>query len=341
MLPFDVRLMECVFMLDLTTTYCGLTLTNPLIVAASTISNHVDRVKQAEECGAAALIIRSLFEEQISFDSQRMADRLAAGGESFAEAVNYFPPIKHSGPKEHLMWVERTRAAVKMPLFASLNAVSPGAWVDYARQLADTGVNGLEVNYYVVATDMQRAGADIEKSLYETVEQVRATVKLPIAVKLSPYYTSIPNVVAELEKRGVQAVAMFNRFLQPDIDPLTETLHNEMVFSMPNEIKIPLRWVALLYGRAKVDLSLTSGVHRGLDAVKALLAGATTVQMAATLLRNGIPYLSTMLLEIQNWMNEHGYTSVNEFRGKMSQKNCDDPFTFERAQYVQLLLDQR
>lgn len=328
-------------MVDFSTTYLGIPLKNPLVVAASTISSHVDRVKMAEDAGAGALVIRSLFEEQIQFDHLLMDERLSAGSESFPEALTHFPQVQHGGPKEHLMWVEKTRKAVSMPLFASLNAVSPGAWTHYARQLADTGVNGLEVNFYAVATDPLRPGIEIERDLYEVVESVRAEIKLPIAVKLSPFYTSTVNVVHELEQRGANGVVLFNRFLQPDIDPDTETLFSQMIFSHAEEMKVPLRWIALLYGRTTLDLSLSTGAHTGRDVVKALLAGATTVQMAATLLRHGVHYLSTMLMHMQNWMQERGYNSVNEFRGKLSQKNCDDPFTFERAQYVKLLLDQK
>ncbi|NWG17539.1 MAG: dihydroorotate dehydrogenase-like protein [Chloroflexi bacterium] len=328
-------------MVDFSTTYLGIPLKNPLVVAASSISSHVDTVKQAEEAGAGALVIRSVFEEQIQFDQLRMEESLNVGAESFAEALTVFPKVEHGGLKEHLMWVEKTRAAVKMPLFASLNAVSPGAWVSYAKQLAETGVNGLEVNFYAVATDLQRPGSDIERALYEVVESVRAEVTLPIAVKLSPFYTSTVNVVSELEKRGANGVVLFNRFLQPDIDPDTESLVNQMVLSTPDEMRIPLRWIALLYGRTSLDLALSTGAHTGKDTVKALLAGATVVQMAAALLKNGVHYLSTMLIQMQGWMEEHGYQSVADFRGNVSQKNCDDPFAFERAQYVRLLLSQK
>lgn len=328
-------------MVDFSTTYLGIPLKNPLVVAASSLSSHVDTVKQAEDAGAGALVIRSLFEEQIQFDALRMENALNVAGDGFAEAQSSFPKVEHGGPKEHLMWVEKTRQAVKMPIFASLNAVSPGAWTTFAKQLADTGIDGLEVNFYAVATDPSRPGSELEKALYDVVERVRAEVNLPLAVKLSPYYTSIVNVVSEIEIRGVKGVVLFNRFLQPNIDPDTESLFTQMVYSTPEEIKAPLRWIAILYGRTQLDLALSTGVHTGKDAIKGLLAGATVVQMAATLLKNGPHYLSTMLIQMQGWMEEHSYASVSEFRGNVSQKNCDDPFAFERAQYVQLLLSQK
>ncbi len=327
-------------MVDLSTTYLGVSLKNPLVVAASSISSYVDRVKMAEEAGAGALVIRSLFEEQIEYDRQALAEFLASGADGYAESTSYYPQLKHGGPKEHLMWVEKTRKAVQMPLFASLNAVTPGAWVDYARQLAGTGVDGLEINYYIVPTDPDTPGSVIENRLYDIVERIRAEVSLPLAVKLSPFLTAPANVVRELEKRGVKGVVLFNRFLQPDIDPDSESLHSEMVLSTPAELKLPLRWVAILYGRTSLDLALNTGAHTGRDVVKGLLAGASVVQMAATLLKNGIPYLSTMLIHLQNWMDEKGYETLDDFRGNLSQKNVPDPDAFERAQYVKLLLAQ-
>lgn len=327
-------------MTNLATTYMGISLKNPLLVAASTISHLVDRVKMAEDVGAGGVVISSLFEEQIEIEQLRMADRLAVGSESFPEALSYFPNITYDEANEHLMWLEKTRKAVKIPLFASLNAFSAGSWVHYARQLEATGVDGLELNIYAVATDLTKSGSEIEKELYEIVEAVKAQVKIPVAVKLSPFYTSVVNVAAELDKRHVDALVLFNRFLQPTIEIETESLHNEMVFSTPQELKLPLRWIALISGRVKADLAITSGVHSGQDAIRALLAGATVVQTASALLKHGIPYLSTMLRDIEAWMSEKGYDKISDFQGKVSQKNCDDPFAFERAQYVRLLLSQ-
>jgi dihydroorotate dehydrogenase (fumarate) len=328
-------------MSSLKTTYMGIELEAPIVVAASSISSLLDRIKLAEQAGAGLLVIRSLFEEQIQMEALRMEDQLAVGADSFAEALSHFPDMEHGGAQEHLMWVEKTRQDVELPLIASLNAVSPGSWIEYAKQLESTGVDGLELNVYAVATNPKQTGADIEKTLYETVEAVKAEVKIPVAVKLSPFYTSVSNVVAELDKRGADAVVLFNRFLQPDIDLETESLKQEMVYSSAEELKLPLRWVALLYGRVKADLALNTGVHSGMDAAKAILAGAQIVQVASALLENGIPYLSTMLRELEGWMEAQGYEKLDDFRGKMSQKKVDDPFAFERAQYVKLLLSQK
>jgi dihydroorotate dehydrogenase (fumarate) len=328
-------------MADLKTTYMGIPLQTPLIVAASSISSKIDRIKNAEQAGAGALVIRSLFEEQIMFDALKMEEDLAVGADLFPEALSYFPSIRHGEADEHLMWIEKTRTEVKMPLIASLNATSPGAWTKYAKQLESTGVDGLEINIYTVASDPDQNGADIEQALFWIVEAIKGEVQIPVAVKLSPFYTSTANVAAELDSRGVEALVLFNRFLQPDIDIETETLKNEMVFSAPEEMKLPLRWVALLYGRVEADLALNTGVHSGLDAAKALLAGATVVQTASALLKNGIPYLSTMLRELEGWMDERGYINLESLRGKMSQREVDDPFVFERAQYIKLLMSQK
>ncbi len=328
-------------MADLTTKYMGLELDSPLIVAASSISSYIDRVELAEKAGAGALVIRSLFEEQIMFDALQLELDLEVGSESFPEALSYFPDIQHGEADEHLMWIEKTRAAVKLPLIGSLNAITPGAWTKYARQLEATGIDALELNVYAVATNPDKTSLEIEKDLYDIVKAVKAEVTIPVAVKLSPFYTSPLNVARELSALGVNALVLFNRFLQPDIDPQTESLKSEMVFSTPQEMKVPLRHIALLYGRIDSDLAITTGVHSGLDAVKAILSGASAVQTASALLKNGIPYLSTMLREIEGWMDERGYEKLDDFRGKLSQREAEDPFAFERAQYVKLLRSQK
>ena len=214
---------------DLKTTYMGIPLRSPIVVGASSVSGMLDRIKMAEQAGAGGLVIRSLFEEQIQFDALRMEESLAVGSESTPEARSYFPAIKHGDADEHLMWVEKTRKAVSFPLFASLNAVSRGAWTKYARQLEGTGVNGLELNVYVVAADARRSGTAIEVELFDVVEAVRQEVKIPLAIKISPFYTSVAYIASELDKRGASSVVLFNRFLQPDIDPATESLTTDMV----------------------------------------------------------------------------------------------------------------
>lgn len=328
-------------MTDLSTTYMGVKLSSPFVVAASSISSYVDQVEMAEKAGAGALVIRSLFEEQIMFDALRMEDSLSVGSDAFPEALTYFPEIKHGEADEHLMWVEKTRKAVEMPLFASLNAITPGAWVKYAKQLESTGIDGLELNIYSMSFDASKTSAEIESKMYEIVESVVNEVEIPVAIKLSPFLTSPLNVAADLDRRGANALVLFNRFLQPDIDAATESLVNKMVLSSADEMKLPLRHIALLYGRVDLDLALTSGMHSGLDAARALLGGAAVVQTASALIENGIPYLSTMIRELEAWMEEKGYETPDDFRGSLSQREVDDPYAFERAQYVKLLRSQK
>jgi dihydroorotate dehydrogenase (fumarate) len=327
-------------MADLGTRYMGLELKSPIVVAASSISGMVDRIEMAERSGAGALVIRSLFEEQIQFDAMRMEDSLASGSESFAEAISYLPELKLNPAEEHLHWIEEARAKVEMPLIASLNAVSPAGWMDYAKRLEATGVDGLELNVYSVAADPARTGTEIEAELFNILEAVRKQVSIPVAVKLSPYFTSMSNVAAQLDQRGTDALVLFNRFLQPDVDVERQALLNEMIYSSPAELKLPLRWVALLYGRIQAHMALNTGVHSGTDVAKAILVGAQVVQVASALLIHGIPYLSTMLRELEGWMDEKGFGELEDFRGRLSQHQTEDLVGFERAQYVRLLMGQ-
>lgn len=322
---------------DLSTSYMGIALSSPVVVAASSLSNRLETVRKAEEAGAGALVLRSLFEEQIALDRMRMEEELAVGAESFPEATTYFPEIEHGEASEHLHFVEKLRREVRMPLIGSVNAASAGTWTDYARRLEEAGVDGVELNVYRVETDPDRSSADVEAELMSLFDQVRRAVSVPVAVKLSPYYTALGNLARQLSDRGAAALVLFNRFLQPDIDLSRGVMRNEMPLSAPEEMRVPLRWTGLLHGRIGADIALNSGVRSGEDVVKALLAGATVVQVAATLIRNGAPYISTMLREIERWMAENGHGRLDDFRGRMSQRGVEDPLAYERAQYVGLL----
>ncbi len=326
-------------MADLTTTCMGIALKNPIVVAASAISNTVDNIKRVEEAGAGALVIRSLFEEQIRHELGEFDDVLGKGSESFGEAVTYLPKLAHGEAREHLFWVDRARRAVKMPLVASINAVTPGKWAEYAKNLAETGVDGLELNYYAVEADVDVKAAEVERRLLDTFERVRGAVKLPIAVKLSPFYTCMGSVVNGLAQRGADAVVLFNRFFQPDIDPAGERIFSQMTFSTSTEMHLPLRWVALLYGRVKLDLVGNTGVMTSDDVVKFILAGAAAVQVASCLFKNGIHHIETLVSGLGAWMDAKGYAAVGDFRGKVSQSRfTGDPGAFERAQYLDFLL---
>lgn len=325
-------------MANLKTTYMGVPLANPVLAAASAVSNKVDTIKRVEAAGAGGLVIRSLFEEQIRHEMQDLEESISVGGDAFSESLSFFPKMEINEASEHLYWIEKTRKEVSMPLFASLNAVSPGKWADYAKQLAGTGVDGLELNYYKVESSLDASAAESEKRLLDTFESVRAAVDLPIAVKLSPYYTTVGSVVKGLEERGAQGIVLFNRFFQPDIDPDNETLVSKMVWSTAAEMRLPLRWVALLYGKVLCDLAGSTGVTEPDDVVKYILAGATVVQVASCLFTNGIEYVGELVQGLDSWMDAKGYASVEDFRGKVSQQGFKgDSDMFERAQYVDLL----
>lgn len=329
-------------MANLSTSYMGIELKNPVLVAASALSSKVDNIRRAEDEGAGGLVIRSLFEEQIRHEIGQLDEALSQGAESYAEALSYFPAISHGEAKEHLFWVERSRAATSMPLFGSLNAVSPGSWVQYAKQLADTGVDALELNYYSIEADLNRAGLDAEQRMLDIVSAVRQEVSVPIAVKIGPFYTSVGNVIKQLEDAGVNGVVMFNRFLQPEIDPDKETVLHEMTYSTVAEMRVPLRWIALLYGKIGLDMAANTGIMEGRDVVKCLLAGASVVQVASTLFRNGMGHLSKLVAGLERWMQSHGYDSIEDFRGKLSQQGFEgDPVMYERAQYLDFLMSRQ
>jgi len=323
--------------MQLQTDYLGLSLKSPLVVAACSVSNLTDSIAQAEEAGAGALVIRSLFEEQMEIDSERMGEDLAIGGDSFPEALSYFPSVDFGDASEHLMWVEKSRDRVTMPLIASLNARSKGSWTHYAHLLEQTGVDALELNVYTVEADAERSAADVEAELYDIVHAVCDRVSIPVSVKLSPYYTALAHVAKNLECTGIKGLVLFNRFLQPEIDVDTETLLSEMRPSTSAELALPLRWIGLLYGRVRTDLALSTGAHTGEDVAKALLAGASVVQVASSLIRNGVPYLALMLRQLESWMDEHNYGALEDFRGKLSQRHVANPAALERAHYVNLL----
>lgn len=329
-------------MSDLSVSYLGVDLKNPVVVAASTFSSKIESIKQIEAAGAGALVIRSLFEEQVMHEVQQMEDELSVGAEVYAEALTYMPMLEHAGAREHLMWIEKTREAVQMPLVGSVNAVSAGKWISYAKELSETGVNALELNVYAIEADPAVSGGDVEKRLFDTFDAVKAVVNIPIAVKLSPYYSSIANVVAGLENRGAAGVVLFNRFLQPDIDIDGEIAQKDRTLSTAAEMLLPLRWIGLLHGRVKLDLIANTGVETAEDVVKYLLAGATAVQTAAALYRFGIDHVSSLVDGLDAWMKGKGYSDLAEFRGKVSQRDHEGSLhAFERAQYVEYILSQK
>ena len=325
-------------MADLRTTYMGIELKNPIVVGACSLSKQIDTIRQIEAAGAGALVIKSLFEEQVQLERAAFEESLGQYDDLYAEAVHLFPKLPHGGPKEHLYWVAETKKKVRLPLFASLNAVNEKIWVEYARQLADTGVDGLELNFYSLPLDPTLPSSEIEKRELDAFAKVRAAVKLPLAVKLHPYYTNMLHVAAAFDKAGANALVLFNRFFQPDISLEQETEKSALTLSTSSDASLALRWIALLAGRVEADLVGATGVITGKDALKMLLAGASSVQVVSTLYKNKVTTIGEICATIESWMQEKGYASLKDFRGKVSKQRVKDPWAFERGQYIKALL---
>jgi dihydroorotate dehydrogenase (fumarate) len=324
-------------MADLATTYLGLSLPSPILLASSSLSNRIENFQIAEAHGAGAVVLRSLFEEQIEAVESELEEALSVGADSTSEAQSFFP-AQRVGPAEYLQLVSRARRAVKVPVIGSVNCVAPGSWSQYARQIAEAGADALEVNLYAVQADPMLTGAEVEARHEEIVASILDAVRIPVAVKVSPFYTALANVLVRLEKLGAKGFVLFNRFLQPDISLERMSLQNVMPLSQPSEMLLPLRWVALLHGRLRADLAASTGVHDASGVVKQLLAGATVVQVASALVKNGIPHLAKMRDGLEDWMDKRGFSAIDDFRGTLSQRVVRDPGAFERAQYVHLIL---
>ncbi len=325
-------------MADLQTRYMGIPLKNPIVVGASSLSKTIESIQEIEQAGAGALVLKSLFEEQVQLERLSLDDSLSLYDESFAEAVTYFPPLEHAGARQYLYWIERTRKAVQMPLIASVNAVHDDVWVEWAKNLESTGVNGLELNFYSMPIDPSVSAAEIENREFEAFRKVREAVKIPIAVKLHPYYTNVMNVVSQFSRLGANAVVLFNRFLQSDIQIQEEKEETKLRYSSPQEALLALRWTALLRGRVDAGLVASSGVASSNDAIKLLLAGADAVQMVSAIYRNKPAYIGRVLDEISTWMDSKGYRTIDDFRGKLSKAKMQDPWAYERTQYIKALL---
>ncbi len=323
---------------SLQTRYMGITLTNPIIAGASDLTSNVDSIKRIEEAGAGALVLKSLFEEQIQLERFKLEEDLDTGSELYGEMASIFPKLQHAGAKEHLMWVKKSRAAVKIPVIASLNAVTRATWVEYSRQLADQGVDGLELNFFATPRDFDVGGAVIEEEQLEAVREVRKALKIPVAVKLSLFYSNPLNMISRLDREGVDGLVLFNRFFQPDIDTESESMAQPFNFSIQADNRLPLRFAGLLYGKVKADVCASTGIVTGMDVVKMILAGASAVQVVTAFYRNGVKSISTMREEIERWMKAKSYASIDAFRGKLSAEKSEDHWAYTRAQYAKMLL---
>lgn len=326
-------------MADLTTTYLGLKLKNPLVASASPLSKKLSGVKRMEDAGVSAVVMYSLFEEQIEYDSRALDHYLSRGTDSYAEAVTYFPdmPSYNIGPESYLELIQKIKAEVEIPVIASLNGITTGGWVKYARRIQEAGADALELNIYDLPTDPNKSSMEVEDGYVDLVKAVRSQVKIPLAVKLSPYFTSLPHLAARLSAAGADGLVLFNRFYQPDLDIETLEVVPNLVLSTSNDLRLPLRWVAILHGRIKADLALSSGVHQAADILKALMAGAKVAMTTSELLANGVGRVSEMLSDLENWMEEFEYDSVKKMIGSMSQQSVADPSAFERANYMKAL----
>jgi dihydroorotate dehydrogenase (fumarate) len=324
---------------DLTTNYLGLTLKNPLVASASPLSKKLSNVHRLEDAGAAAIVMYSLFEEQITHESQELDHFLNHGTHSYAEALSYFPDLDDYNlePELYLEHLHRVKHAVQIPVIGSLNGVSAGGWTHYAKRIEEAGADALELNCYFVPTDVEVSGAVMEEAYLALVREVRATIKIPLSLKLSPYFTALPHVARCFVEAGADALVLFNRFYQPDLDCEALEVVPNLDLSTSRDLRLPLRWIALLYRRVQCDFALTSGVHTAEDAVKALMAGANVAMMASELLANGIGRMAELLTGLRQWLEEHEYESVEMMRGSMSQQAVAEPAAFERANYMKAL----
>jgi dihydroorotate dehydrogenase (fumarate) len=327
-------------MKNLKTKFMGIEIDNPIIVGASNLVTKPDNLKKAEEQGAAAIVYKSLFEEQIQLESLQFDEKLNEFNDIHAEMVTIHPHVDYTGAEEHLLNLRRAKESISIPLIASLNAVNHETWVEYARLIAQTGVDGIEFNFYPNLLDMNREAADIENDQIRIVKEIKQNITIPVSVKLSPDYTNTLNLIKKLDGVGVDTFVLFNSFFQPDIDIEFEKHIKKYNFSKPGDYKKSLRYAGLLYQNINADICSSRGIFTGADIIKLILSGASSVQVVSTLYKNGISHIGTMLKELEDWMEEKNYQSLDDFRGKLSNnKLTKNPFVYKRAQYVDLIMN--
>jgi dihydroorotate dehydrogenase (fumarate) len=325
--------------LDLSTRYLGLTLRNPLIVASSPLSDELDNLRKMEDAGAGAVVLHSLFEEQLRHERLELHHHLTQGTHSFPEALSFFPePGEYRlGPEEYLEHIRSAKKALKIPIIASINGASTGDWVNCTRQMQDAGADAIELNIYYIPTDPALDSAKVEQTYLDILAAVKAKVTVPVAVKVSPFFSNMAYMARRLDEAGANALVLFNRFYQPDIDLDDIEARPRVLLSTPQAMRLPMRWIAILHGRVRADLAATSGIHQAPDVVKMLMVGASAVQVCSALLMRGIDHLGVMEQGLRTWMEVHEYPSVREMQGSLSQQKCPDPGVFERAQYMRAL----
>jgi dihydroorotate dehydrogenase (fumarate) len=329
--------------MDMRTDYLGMTLRNPIVPSSSPLSRSVDGIRRLEDAGASAVVMYSLFEEQITSESFYLDYYLSHGTDSYAESLDYFPEMQtyNVGPDEYLELIRRAKEAVDIPIIGSLNGTSTGGWIDYARRIEEACADALELNVYYIPTSAYLMGAEVEYIYTDILHDVKNAVEIPVAMKLSPYFSSTSNMAQRLAEGGVDGLVLFNRFYQPDLDLENLEVIPRLVLSNSDELRLPLRWIAMLYGRVPVDFAITTGVHTYRDVLKGLMAGAKVTMMASELLQNGIARITEILDEMSRWMEEHEYRSVKQMIGSMSQQNVVETAAFERANYMKTLASYR
>ncbi len=325
--------------MNISTSYLGIDLQNPIVPSAGPLSEDLNKIKMMEDAGAAAIVLYSIFEEQIESEFLELHHRTTYHDESFAEALNYFPePFEYRlGPDEYLEHIRKAKEMVNIPIIASLNGKSSGGWIDYAKKIEQAGANALELNIYLLATDGKKPGNEIEKAYLDIVKEVKSNVNIPIAVKMHPFFSSVAWMAVELEKSGADGLVLFNRFYQPDIDLESLEVVPNVILSSPASMRLPLRWIGILYGKVKADLAATSGITTEKDVVKMIMAGAKVTQMLSCLLKFGIGHIADVITKLKYWMEVNEYESLDQMRGSMSYMNVEDPSKFERANYMKVL----
>ena len=329
--------------MDLTTRYLGLNLRTPLVPSASPLSNKIEGIKRLEDAGASAVVLHSLFEEQVKSELDEVQAHLMYGSDSFPESLTFFPqPAEFiTGPEEYLNKIRKAKESVQIPIIASLNCSAIGGWVDYAKKIQQAGADALELNIYSIPTQMDYTSVEIEQTYIDIVQAVLAVVHIPVALKLSPFFSNMANMARRLDQLGVGGLVLFNRFYQPDINLDVLEVQAGVKLSTAQDMLLPLRWIAILYGRVKADMAATGGIHSAPDAIKMLMAGADIVMLCSVLLKNGLDSIRGIETDMSNWLSEHDYESVRQLLGSMSQKNCSDPSAFERAHYMRAIMGSK
>lgn len=326
-------------MVDLTTTYMGLKLKNPIVPSASPLSSDLDTVKRMADAGAAAITLHSLFEEQIEFEAEALGHFLEHGTESYAEALSYFPQHHEyrREPDDYVKHIRHCKEAVDIPIIASLNGVSPGGWTGYAQKFEEAGADGVELNVYFIPTNDTLMSYDVEDLYVKLLKEVKKHVSIPVAMKLSPYFSAMPHVASMLDAEGADALVLFNRFYQPDIDIEELMVTPNLQLSRSAEMRLPMRWIAILYGRVDCSMAFTTGIHSAKDVIKAVMVGADVTNVCSVLLKKGPGRIKKLLKGVTAWMEEHEYESVEQMKGSMSHKSVPEPAAFERANYMKVL----